>query len=366
MAIFESTARRKPGTRSNTKLRVSGGLSPAGQWVTDQNLPILFHYDYGGPGQKEVVVSKGMVVGVQPNYRGYDDHLGYHKNALTIATDVIRPFGMAPFNYTKHHQDFLDGNQPAVITRDYVELPWIAKADDAAAIKWGAIYGDLKPNDLVTWSRSSDNFGKLIKWEEGTHSTADIIGQVGEIETDQEPFGWLKWAMWDETARYQDQDGPQSKGEFVPPDVDGFPYDPEYARLGKNGENGYFSQNYTTINDATGVPGILDGREKAQTVQSRQFAIAAGTTAGTNVQFALGLRNIVEGTVKVFVGGSSVPVDSSALAIDYTNGLVTYTNESDRTGATNVEVQFRANFFGTPAGWDHKGAVGAARILLKF
>jgi hypothetical protein len=43
MAIFESSTKRKPGTRSNTKLMVSGGQSPAGQWITDPNLPILFH-----------------------------------------------------------------------------------------------------------------------------------------------------------------------------------------------------------------------------------------------------------------------------------------------------------------------------------
>ena len=58
MAIFESSVKRQAGTRSNMKLVVSGGASPAGQWVTDPKLPISFEYQYGGAGQKEVVVAK--------------------------------------------------------------------------------------------------------------------------------------------------------------------------------------------------------------------------------------------------------------------------------------------------------------------
>lgn len=369
MPIYQATARRKPGTRSNTKLAVSGGDSPAGQWITDPNLPILFNYDYGGPGQKEVVVSKGLLVGVSPQ-RYRDDRLGYDKNALTIANSAVRPFGMAPYNFTKHWEDFLDGNQPSVITREYIELPWIPNADDAANVKWGAVHGQLAPNDLVTWSRDANNLGKLIKWDEATHSIADIIGQVGELETDQEPFGWLKWAMWDEAARREDQDGPVNKSGYSAPGDGGYPFDPEFVRLGKNGENGYLSQ-YTTVNDATGIPGLLDGKQKAQTIQTRDFTIPMGTTAGTQLQFGLGMKQLVEGTENIFVDASATPAPQTDYSIDYVNGVVTYVvTAADETAASTasvpVQVQFRANFFGTPAGWDHKGATGAARILLKF
>lgn len=366
MAIFESSVKRKPGTRSNTKLMVSGGQSPAGQWVTDPNLPILFHYNYGGPGQKEVVVSKGLLVGVSPT-RYLDDHLGFKKNALTIATDTIRPFGMAPYNFSKHWEDFLDGNQPSVITREYVELPLIGNADDAAAIKWGAAYHEgsniLKPNDLVTWSRNPDNYGKIIKWVEGTHSFADIIGQVGEIEDDQEPFGWLKWAMWDEAARREDQDGPVNKSGYSAPGDGGYPFDPEYIRLGRHGENGYLDQ-YTTLNDATGVPGILDGRNKALTPQVANFT-APGVIAadGTINQLSLGLKNVIEGTVKVFI--DNIEVAANRVSTDFGNGVVALALNTADAGKA-IRVDYRAEFFGTPAGWDHKGAVGAIRILLKM
>lgn len=368
MAIFEASTKLKPGTRSNTKLLVSGGMSPAGQWVTDPNLPILFHYDYGGPGQKEIVVSKGMLVGVAPE-RYLDDALGYKKNALTIATGDVRPFGMAPYNFSKHWEDFLDGNQPSVITRDYVELPLIGNAADAAAIKWGAVYNEsgfsaLKPNDLLTWSRDPQNFGKIIKFDETKgHKFSDIIGQVGEIEDDQEPFGWLKWAMWDEAARRSDQDGPVNKSGYSAPGDAGYPYDPEFVRLGKDGENGYLSQ-YTTLNDAQGIPGLTDGKQKAETQQSRDFTAPATIAAdGTINQLSLGLKNIVDNTVEVFIDGTQVSNDR--VAVDTANGVVALTlNTADAGKAINV--RFRANFFGTPAGWDHKGAVGVARILLKF
>lgn len=362
MAIFEASARRKPGTRSNTKLVVSGGMSPAGQWITDPNLPVLFHYEYGGPGQKEVVVSKGMLVGVAPE-RALDDHHGFKKNVLTIATDTIRPFGMAPYNFTKHYPDFLDGNQPSVITREYVELPLIGNPDDAAAVKWGAAYNEpgleIKAGDLVTWSRNPENFGKIIKWDPSKHAVSDIIGQVGELEDDQEPFGWLKWAMWDEAARRQDQDGPINKSGYSAPSDGGYPFDPEYSRLGKSGENGYFSQYYTTENDATGIPGLLDGRNKALTVHNRQFI--AGEP-GVEKAYDLGLKNIIDGTFKAVVENTDITND---VRIDLTNGVFYYTADAATTGKT-INVEFRCEFFGTPAGWDYKGATGAVRILLKF
>lgn len=365
MAIFESSVKQKAGTRSNTKLVVSGGQSPAGQWVTDKNLPMLFHYDYGGPGQKEVVVSKGLLVGVAPE-RQFDDALGYDKNVLTLATADVRPFGMAPYNFTKHNEDFLDGNQPSVITREYIELPLVQDAAAAALIQWGAAYHgatpaeELKPNDLVTWSRDPKNPGKIIKWVEGVHNPADVIGQVGEIETDQEPFGWLKWAMWDEAARREDQDGPVNKSGYSAPGDGGYPFDPEYMRLGKDGENGYLSQ-YTTLNDATGIKGLLDGKNKAQTQLSRKFTVPAGADGTAIMQFALGYKNIIDQTVVVHIDG----IETKDFTVDAGNGVVALTPTAAQAGK-EVTIGFRAEFFGTPAGWDHKGAVGAIRILLKF
>lgn len=352
MAIFEREAKLKPGTRSNTKLLVSGGDSPAEHWITDEALPVLFNYEYGGAGQKEVVISKGMAVGLKPEPE-LDYETGKSKGVITIAgkNGANNVVGIAPYNFTKHNRDFLDGNQPSIITREYIELPLIPNADDAAEVKWGAVHGNIQNGDLVTYSRDANNYGKLIKWVEGTHAFKDILGQVLAKEIDQEPWGWLKWAMWDETAKQQDL-GPINKSGYAAPGAEGYPFDASYVD-GTLVVDGYQSP-FTT--NPTGIPGILDGSQKAQTPQTKSAVVPAGYTASPYT-VDLGLKNIVEGTVKVFVGG----IEVGGNTVDLRNGLVTIPG---RTTGDNIEVQFRAHFYGTPAGWDYKGATGAVRILL--
>jgi hypothetical protein len=357
VAIYEAQSRVKPGTKSNTKLHVSGGMSPAEQWFTDPSLPVLFNYDYGGPAQKEVVISKGMAVGILPD-PVLDYESGQKRGALSIAgvnSSVL--VGIAPYNFTKHNNDFLDGNQPSIITREYIELPYIPNASDAAAVKWGAVHGaGIQNGDLVTHSRDSQNFGKLIRWVVGTHAVADILGQVLAVDINQEPFGWLKWALWDETAKNQDQ-GPIDKAGYSYPGDAGYPYDGNY-NTGTIEKDGYQSI-YTT--NPTGIPGILDGSAKAQTPQSKSFTVPANTLAGTKFIVDLGLKNIVAGTVVV---QKNAGADDGTWVLDYATGILTYTAAATTPSAA-ITVAFRANFFGTPAGWDYKGATGAVRILLK-
>src|SRR4051812_40780653 len=113
MAVFERESTRKPGTQSNNKLVISGGFAPAEQFITDPSLPVLFNYKYGGPGQNEVVIAKGHLVGAKPVAQT-DYETGKTKTVLTLASDAAPVVGMAPYNYTKHNPDFLDGNQPAI------------------------------------------------------------------------------------------------------------------------------------------------------------------------------------------------------------------------------------------------------------
>lgn len=359
MAVFESDAKRKPGTRSNTKLFISGGDAPAEHWILDESLPILFNYEYGGPAQKEVVISKGMAVGIKPNPE-LDYETNKYKGVLTFASDANPVVGLAPYNFTKQYRDFLTGNQPSIVTREYIELPYIPNADDAALVKWGAVHGaGIKNGDLVTYSRDANNPGKLIKWVEGTHSITTILGQVLATEIDQEPWGWLKWAMFEEAAKAQDQ-GPINKSGYAAPGESGYPFDPGYR------EGTYDKDGYQTpwVTNPTGIPGILDGSQKAQTPQTKSFVVGANATAGTKYVVDLGLKNIVEGTVNLF-DGAAAPVAASAFVVDYKNGQLTFTlpGNNDASADTYV-IQFRANFFGTPAGWDYKGATGAIRILL--
>jgi hypothetical protein len=361
MALFEAKAKIRPGSQSNTKLTVSGHESPAESWVTDQNLPILFNYTYGGWAQKEVVIAKGVMVAVGPQI--IDDEKGKLANTITIANGTNPVVGMAPYNITKHYPGFLTGNRPTIITEDYVELPWFPNPSDAEAVYWGLATGaSLQAGDLL----KPDVNGKLVKWVEGTDSIKQISAQILAFELDQEPFGWLRWALWDESALNEDR-GPQSKSTFQLPPDSGFPFDPNFRDgLAGNGQNGEANpQSYWTpwTVDPTGIPGVLDGSQRALNVQNYTTSIAANTQPGTLV-FNVGLQEIVDQTVQVYIGG--VQQDPSTFTVDLKNGIVYYNLTSVPVSAQTVSIQFRANFYGTPAGWDFRGAVGAVRLLLKF
>src|SRR5205085_9714056 len=103
--------------------------------------------------------------------------------------------------------------------------------------------------------------------------------------------------------------------------------------------------------------------QKAQTVQNKTFTVPTATAGGTKFVVDLGFKNIVAGTVNVF-NGVGAPVVTSAFTVDYANGLLTYTVPSNTSASEVFAIQFRATFYGTPAGWDYKGATGAIRILL--
>ena len=75
------------------------------------------------------------------------------------------------------------------------------------------------------------------------------------------------------------------------------------------------------------------------------------------------MKNVIEGTVKVFVDNIEVPRDR--YTVDYGRGALNFIGNVADSGKP-MKVDFRAEFFGTPAGWDHKGAVAAIRILLKM
>lgn len=377
MALFEPNARISDKyPRSNTKLVVSGGDSPAEKWIVDPDLEVLFTYEYGGPGQKDVVIAKGMAVAIHPTKKVVDPDTGAKVNVVTIpdGTPNLPVIGVAPYNFTKFDPVRLTGNQPAIITREYIELPLFPTAASCENVLWGAVYGDLKPGDYVaaapltlgatnlpTNNYGLHNGGKLTKYDPATMSPTQVVGQVLAIEDDQEPHGWLKWAMWDETAMEQDSG---YTGGPVPQVGQGWPYDPEYRNFKNN--YGYLTP-YTT--QPTGIPGLTDGAEKAKTILSKTVVgfVPAGTTAGTKLTVDLGYKNIIKGSfANVTIGGNPV-TEGVDFTVDYDRGILSYVVPADVTAAQDLVIgQFRAYFFGTPTGWDFTNAIGAARILLKL
>ena len=365
MALFEGN-RRKPGTRSNTKLVVSGGDSPAEHWKVKQNLPKLFDYPYGGPGQTDVIISKGMIVAIDkdsPRVKDYNnDRL---LTQITIADGTNTPIGMAPYNFCREVDDRFTGNQPSIITKEYIELPYFPNEDDAANCLWGNASGVLEAGDYVCVPSNAvakKLAGRLQKWEDGVDKVSQICGQVLAKEELGTTFDFLEWVMWDERYAKEDDKYMNQTGVSAPGQI-GYPFDATI--YDKNGfaadKEGYLSQ-YTTT--PTGVPGITDGANLANTVLARTLGVVeAGTVAGTKLNFYL-QKNLIEGSIEIKVGGVAVATDK--LTIDHKKGFVKIELDADATADADVTATFKAHQYGTPAHMDFTGADGVVRILLKF
>jgi hypothetical protein len=352
MALYENQSKVKPGTRSNTKLVVSGGFSPAEQFIVDPELPVVFNYEYGGAGQKDVVIPKGAVVGIKPEAE-IDPETGKTKSVLTYAgKDGAKAVGVAPYNYTKHNYDKLDGNLPAIITREYIELPFGTDKTKVGALQFGAVHAEgLSIGDLVTYGKAADGLeGKVVKAVDGD----EIIGQVLAMEADAQVQGWLKWVLWDEAAKNEDL-GSDRTG-YEAPGRGGYPFDPEYAE-GTIDIDGYLSQ-YTS--NPTGIPGLLDGRQRSLTERKQIVDLVAGVNTVELLD-----QDLVEGSVAIsgYTEVTSDVLAAGEFRVDHKAGIVSINASAD---TADVVVNYKANAYGTPAHLDFDGVLGACRILLRF
>ncbi len=403
MALFRGYENQQ-GSRSHTALVRSGHASPAEKWILDPTFQassmnsvfrdgVLFNYQYGGPGMEEVVIPKGRVVGVGASVKDFvsKKYLAtITLPGLAINTNVI---GMAPYNFTKDmlQQDRLGGNQPSIITQEYVELPYMptmtaqsfgenASANMSALLQeeqdisidnrmpWGAVIGTAENGDYLKATPS----GRLTKWIAGTDNPATIVGQVLASDLNAEPTGWLKWMLWEEQYKYEDDKFINRSGVSNLPTDEGYPFDPTYP------EGNTLFQNYQSklINNPTGIIGIHDGSGnydgfgKNDTVYTdiNIGTIADGTTANTKIvlqarDFAGGvLKNLSEVT-SVKVGGNAVAATN--LKINLEKGTIEITVASNVSGDQNVTATYKAKHYGTPSWADFKGVHGAMYVLLK-
>ena len=221
MALFRGYQNQQ-GSRSNTALVRSGHMSPAEKWLLDPAFKdadmsgvfkdgVLFNYQYGGPGMDEVVIPKGRMVGVAPSVKDYVSKKYLATITLPGLATGGNTIGMAPYNFTKDwfQMDRFGGNQPSVITLDYVELPYMpgftantnfTKAGVLAEeqmlsvdnrMPWGAVIGEVQNGDYVKATPS----GRLTKWDPDKDAPHLIVGQVLASDLNAEPTGWLKWML---------------------------------------------------------------------------------------------------------------------------------------------------------------------------
>ena len=391
MALFRGYENQQ-GSRSHTALVRSGHMSPAEKWILDPTFldkkmssifkdGVLFNYQYGGPGMDEVVIPKGRVVGVGASVKDFVSKKFLASITLPGLALNANTIGMAPYNFTKDwfQLDRFGGNQPSIITLDYVELPYmpgftpetsydatgVLKEEQAISVDnrmpWGAVIGECQNGDYLKATPS----GRLTKWKSGTDKPEDIVGQVLASDLNAEPTGWLKWMLWEEQYKYDDDKFINRSGVSNLPSDEGYPFDPTYA------EGNTIFQNYQSnlINNPTGIIGLHDGSGNydgfgKNDTEYKDIELgtkeAAKPFLGAFKDFAGGiLKNIQHGVV-VKVAGSEVPADK--VTIDYRQGLITIAAD---VAEGKVTATYKAMHYGTPSWADFKGVQGAMYVLLK-
>lgn len=398
MALFRGYENQQ-GSRSHTALVRSGHMSPAEKWILDPtfldakmspafNDGVLFNYQYGGPGMDEVVIPKGRVVGVGASVKDYVSKKFLASITLPGLALNANTIGMAPYNFTKDwfQLDRFGGNQPSIITLDYVQLPYMpsftasTKYDYSGVIEeedtithknrmpWGAVIGECQNGDYLKATPS----GRLTKWNPETDKPHEIVGQVLASDLNAEPTGWLKWMLWEEQYKYDDNAFINRSGASNLPSDEGYPFDPTFA------EGNTIFQNYQSnlINNPTGIIGLHDGsgnydgfgKNDTEYTNIEIGTIASGTVAGTVVQFqardfAGGKLTNLQNGVKVSIDGAEVAADK--FTVNYQKGLISVTvAETPGTDAT-VTATYKAMHYGTPSWADFKGVQGAMYVLLK-
>ena len=226
---------------------------------------------------------------------------------------------------------------------------------------WGAVIGECQNGDYLKATPS----GRLTKWISGTDKPEEIVGQVLASDLNAEPTGWLKWMLWEEQYKYEDDAFINRSGVSNLPSDEGYPFDPTYA------DGNTLFQNYQSklISNPTGIIGIHDGSGNYDGFgknDTEYTDMALGTKEAGNVflghfvDFAGGiLANIQQGVV-VKVAGTEVPADK--ITIDYTKGIFTIAAD---VAAGAVTATYKAMHYGTPSWADFKGVQGALFVLLK-
>ena len=398
MALFRGYENQQ-GSRSNTALVRSGHMSPAEKWILDPTFMdktmsgvfkegVLFNYQYGGPGMEEVVIPKGRVVGVAKSVKDYVSNKYLASITLPGLALHNNTIGMAPYNFTKDwfQMDRFGGNQPSIITLEYVKLPYMpgftpASTMDKAGLleeelaisvenrmPWGAVIGKCENGDYLKATAS----GRLTKWDPSRDSYHEVVGQVLASDLNSEPTGWLQWMLWEEQYKKEDDQFINRSGVSNVPSDEGYPYDPTYA------EGNTIFQNYQSqlLTNPTGLTGLHDGsgnydgfgKNDTEYTNMEIGTVSDGTAADTLVQFQAvdfaggKLKNLQEGVV-VKIGDDVVPAEN--VTVDYVKGRITVKVPSTITGEKKVTATYKAMHYGTPSYSDFKGVQGEMFVLLK-
>lgn len=404
MALFEGN-KRIEGSRSNTHLVKSGHMSPAEEWILDTRFNteskfanvfrdgVLFDYEYGGPGMSKVVIPKGRIVGVTTPIKDFVSKK--FKTVLTLPGMSLNgnSIGVVPFNICKDElqNDKFGGNQPSVITLDYITLPYIPSVAPSTTLNidgvvqeettlsinnkmpWGAVIGKLEVGDYVKPTAS----GRFTKWIKGTDCPSEIVGQALACDLNQEPWGWTKWMLFNEASISKDDEyinraaNLNKSGASNLPSDGGYPFDPGYAE----GNKVFQHILGNALHNPTGIPGLHDG-------SGNYTGYGKNDTEYTNIELGVVPEGVTDNSIiviqaKDFAGGNlvnlsevkeikinNVAIDASKYTVGFKAGVLNVTVQAANAGQ-KITATYKAKHYGTHSYLDFKGVQGAFNILLK-
>lgn len=400
MALFDGREKIQ-GSRSNTELVKSGHMSPAEHWLLDPSIATnsqlksvfvdsyLFKYEYGGAGMEEVVIPKGRVVGVSKPVKNFTTKQYMTTMTFPGISTNNNVVGVVPYNICKDYfqVDRFGGNQPSIITLDYIKLPYLAGvnpstdysatglADEENRISkglnmpWGSVLGaGIVEGDYLKATPS----GRMCKWDKSTDNYCDVVGQVLATDFNAEPWGWYKWMLRPEELRAEDDQFMNRSGASNLPSDNGYPYDPAYM----DGNHVFQQYQSALVNNPTGIPGLhdgsgnYDGYGKNDTVQSNTMEeFFAGTETNETDIKTIQLKDLNGEAVKNLSKVVKVTVGSTVLTeedytVNFPAGQISIPYKTEY-GKSSLKVEFTSKFYGIPTYIDFKDVVGALFILLK-
>ena len=409
MALFPNQQIGSPYSanigKTHTNLVVSEGNAPAERFiVASDNTARPFTYEYGPEGNQTVLIAKGKIV--EANGEEKDRETGHTATAIRIAQPgSIRAIGVNHHNVYERRRDAMEGNQPTVITRSYIEVP-LFEADDvntaklsAEAMNFGAAYGAtkaLRSGDFVMAGAD----GNFVAYD-GT-DFRKVVGQVMNVTRELNPGGLLQYYTGLKNTELENY-LKQISATPVAGD-DGYPYGAPYT-VGAWKPEFLKALGYGTL---TGIPFLTDGYFSAQQRISVSLDDATGlegaaieairksdgvTITNTTGVSTIAVDNTVEeASVFVKLKDKFDPRKLNGVTVTYTDGdkekdgitlkVKTMSSRDVHVDVTNntivlflnkgvtfndVEISVDAVVdpkAGIPTEWDYKGSVGAVRIQL--
>lgn len=400
MPLFPNASTYFKG-KSHTQLVISEGNAPAERYIPsrDENALIKMFYEFGPKGNQEVVIPKGKAVALAGVEWDYETEK--YVPALKIADGTTdNPIGVNHHNVYRRIRDRFSGNQPTVITREYIEVPFFGSKDAAAAINFGAAWVDgityadkvAQANAMLGKTIVVDENGNYTTAEntaEGDYTAAAPIGTCLGVETDIPPAGYLQYFMEmsdnDFTNFMQQMSYPPSAGRTTDADWNDVGTYPEGTAYLKSRED-------LIKNFQAGIPFLTDGYFRARTALTG-LALNSAEVVDVKVQGDVTYApettptvvtvNAVEGAAiyirfdtKTAKFAKDIAKEDIAFVvdfapedvhIDYTNNqIVLYPQVAQAYTIDIANLEVTANQIpGIPTGWDFANSLGGVRILLQ-